>query len=130
MAKEDLALDFARFLKKEGYSPEVDDDGDVVFKYEGGNYFVQFDEDDPEFIRVLYPSFWPLENDEERAKARQIAHDATTQTKVAKVYAIDDNMWAAIEAFCPSPESFFPVFRRSLGALQTCVRQFCDGMRE
>ncbi len=116
------------FLLEEGYSPKIDEDGDVVFKFEGGNYVILIDEDDEDYFVLLYPSFWSIESEEERAKVILAALQATTKTKVAKVLPGDDNTTAAIEMFCSPPEAIRPVFQRALRALSVAVRNFREAM--
>ena len=46
---------YVSFLLEEGYRPEVDQDGDVVFKREGRTYFIAVNAEDPGFFQlVLY----------------------------------------------------------------------------
>ena len=63
---ESLQNLYMKFLKHEGYTPHVDSDGDVVFRYQGGKYFIDVNAKDPEFIRVGYAAFWSAESDDER----------------------------------------------------------------
>jgi hypothetical protein len=130
MTKEERAEMYRSFLAEEGYAPRLDDDGDVWFKYEGGNYFIAVDEKDEEFFRIVYPAFWSIENDNERAKVARAALIATAHTKVAKVFPVRDDAWASIEMFCSPPKMFKAVFRRSLTALQAAVQEFRKGMQE
>ena len=53
------------FLSGEGYRPTIDNDGDVVFKVEGGLYYIDVDADDAVYFRVVYPNFWSIENPDE-----------------------------------------------------------------
>ena len=130
MTKQERAEMYRSFLAEEGYTPTLDDDGDVQFKYEGGNYFISVDEKDEEFFRIVYPFFWSIENESERAKVTQAALIATAETKVAKVFPVRDNTWASIEMFCSPPEVFKTVLGRSLRALRAAVQTFREKMQE
>lgn len=120
---------FAEFLRSEGYLPNIDKDGDIVFKFEGGTYLVIVDDADSQYFRILFPSFWAIESPSERTKAEQVAYRVTTDTKVAKVYLVSDNTWAAIEAFYASIDHAQAAFPRSMQALRSITRSFADGMR-
>lgn len=120
---------FADFLRSEGYLPKIDDDGDIVFKFEGGTYLIILDDADPQYFRILFPGFWELESPSERLKAEQIAFKVTAETKVAKVYLVRDNTWAAIEAFYASVDHAQAAFPRSMQALRSIARAFSEGMR-
>ena len=59
----------------------------------------------------------------------QAALSATAETKVVKVYPVDNSTWAAIEMFCSPPEVFKSVFQRSLLALKAGVTRFRGQMQ-
>jgi len=118
------------YLREEGYAPEVDKDGDVMFKFEGGTYFVLVDEEDEMFFQIMFPSFWPIESEEEGARVEKAAQLATRITKVAKVYRQRDNVNASVELLCVPPEAFKAVFRRALGSIQAGVSNFRAAMSE
>jgi len=130
MSKQDRAEMYQKFLGEEGYAPKIDNEGDVMFKYEGGVYLIIMDENDEEFFRLVYPGFWSIESELEREKAQRAALTATAQTKVAKVFLVRDNTWASIEMFCSPPEVFRTVFHRSLRALRAAVGAFQAEMRQ
>ena len=115
-SKSDLYNDF---LRSEGYTTEVDDDGDITFKLEGGNYFT-----------VVFPNFWPIESEDERTATYIACCHATADTKGAKVYPLGDNICASIEMFFGEPEDFKPVFKRALSTVQSAVAKFAEKMRE
>jgi hypothetical protein len=117
------------FLDHEGYRPAIDKDGDLMFKIEGKTYFVFVDEDDEEFFRLVFPNFWSIEDEDERARAYVAAHDATAQTKVAKVFVVKDDTWATLELFCDPPETVKAVLPRGLLAVQSAVDTFAQIMR-
>ena len=125
--KADLYLDF---LGAEGYRPTRDDDGDVLFKFEGGTYLIYAVEDDPTYFRVVYPNFWPIESDDERARALDAASLASRQCKGAKVYVRDDgaNVSVAYEAFYDDVARVQASFTRILSAMRHAARTFADAM--
>jgi hypothetical protein len=130
MDKKSRARMYGEFLKSQGYAPEVDSDGDVRFKKEGRTYFVAIDEDDEEFFRVIFPNFWKIESEDERRRVLVACDHSNSLSKVAKVYMVEDNVWASIELFFGDPEDFKSVFERSMGALQNGVANFVQKMRE
>ena len=128
MTDNELAHYFADYLSKEGFSPNVDDVNDVVFKFEGRTYVIQVDARDPEFFRLIYPNFWSLESEQERQSAAVVAAEVNCGLKVAKVFMTDDDTWASVELFINPIDNFKPVFRRSLGVLQAAANRFREGM--
>ena len=126
-SKSDLYNDF---LRSEGYITEVDEDGDITFKMEGGTYFLFAQEEDREYFTVLFPNFWPIESEDERTAAYIACCDATAETKGAKVYPMGDNICASIELFFGQPDDFKPVFTRAMSTVQAVVAKFAEKMRE
>ena len=129
MTKQERVGICESFLVSEGYRPEKDNDGDLVFKSEGHLFAILLEEGDEQFCRVVFPNFWAVENQEEMTRAIVAAQEATSGTKVAKVFFIENNAWAGVELFCTSPEQFTAVLERSIGAIKAAVQTFVDTMR-
>jgi hypothetical protein len=123
---------YMNYLEREGYRPWIDGDGDVIFKDEGGTYYIDVDESDAEYFRLVYPQFWSIDDSEELARAHMAANYATRRTKVAKVYILegDKNTSASVEVFFGEPMQFAAVFHRTMSALKAGVRNFVDQMRQ
>lgn len=121
---------YSSYLRSEGYLPEVDRDGDIVFKVEGGSYILFANDKDREYFSLLFPNFWPIENERERTVAYAAACQTTATTKVAKVYLVGDNVSASVELIFGDPEQFKAVFKRALVTLQGSVAVFAEKMRE
>ena len=130
MDRSERAKVIMTMLQEEGFSPSIDQDGDVKFKYESGNYFIQVPETDETYFMLAYPQFWSIENEGERKRVHAAALAVTQKVKAAKVYPVRDDTWATIEMFCSSPEVVRPVLRRCLGAIQSAVMEFRRQMHE
>jgi hypothetical protein len=119
------------YLKREGFRPEIDDDGDICFKLEGGVYFLIFDPSDALYLRLLYPNFWSIDSKEELARALHHANGVSRDIKVAKVVvnAKEDDVSCAVELFMPVVMDFELVFYRSVRVIQDAVRLFAERMR-
>ena len=130
MNRAELGQMYLDYLRQEGYEGKIDEDGDVLFKFEGGTYFVLIEEEDEMFFQIMFPSFWPIESEEEGAWVEKAAQLATRSTKVAKVYPQRDNVTASVELLCVPPEAFKAVFRRALRCIQAGVTKFRAEMSE
>lgn len=126
-AAQQVYLDY---LAEEGFRPAVDEEGDVGFKFEGGEYYVIVDEEDDQYYQLVYPAFWQIESEEERAQALAAAEVVSRTVKTGKIYIIRDRVWAGVESFVPTRDAFKPIFDRSLDALRTTWKTFIDEMRE
>ena len=119
---------YYEFLQEEGYLPKYDNDGDLIFKAEGLTYLLFAGEDDPTYFRLALPFFWEVESPEERLRVMAAATTVNAEVKVAKLYIVDDHVWAAVEMLMEPPEAFKPVFARSLRILRHGVQRFAEIM--
>lgn len=129
MDRRDVIELHRRFLAEEGYVPRVESDEDILFKFEGGLYFIRVLDDDLEYFRLVYPNFWPIDSAEEATRAAAIALSVSTDFKVAKVFPSGENVSASIELFCWPPNAVHAVFGRCLRALKAASESFCEQMQ-
>lgn len=122
--KRQLQEMYVNHLMGEGYRPDINESGFVSFKVEGKFYVIPIDEDDPEYFNLIFPNFWSIDDEEERAHAMVAANETTASMKVAKVVIHGDSIWACIEMYVSPPEQFTAVFARSLRTLQAGVQHF------
>jgi hypothetical protein len=121
---------YARYLTDEGFAPQIQEGGIVMFKKEGGIYLIMVDDNDGQFFRIMFPGLLHIESEDVRRKAITACNSANTATKVAKFFVMDDNVHGSIELFLGEPEDFKPVFNRSIAALVFGVSSFAQAMRE
>lgn len=121
---------YESFLVEQGYRPQIDEDGDVRFKSEGLTYYITVDEKDPEFFRIIFPNFWEIEDETEFMRVLIAINHSNSVCKVTKLFSINDNVWASIEAFTASPEDFKDTFSRSISALRNGVHLYSEKMKE
>jgi hypothetical protein len=112
------------YLRREGYSPELDPDGDIKFKREGGTYYLMTEENDPTYFRLVFPNFWEIESDDERSQILYAVGEVNADLKVIKLYPVRDNVWASVEMFLDPIENFQKVFNRAMNVLGEGVAQF------
>jgi hypothetical protein len=127
MTKAEMYLEY---LSAEGYRPELDGDGDVRFRKEGGTYYITVDEKDERYFRLMYPNFWLLESPAERAKALEVMGEVNATLKVVKVFPVRDgtDVTATVELFLEPHEGFKVVFERCVRLIQDALGRFRRGM--
>jgi hypothetical protein len=135
MDKKALQELYLAYLRDEGYKGEVDEDGDIEFKYEGRWYYLHVFEDDEYYFRVTLPSFWEIETDDEQARALEAANAMNNEYKCGKVLYVESGdgytgMFATAESFLSAPNDFMPLFPRMLALLQNMAHAFKDAMEE
>jgi hypothetical protein len=122
---------YLTYLTDEGFRPPITNNGNVAFKCEGRTYFIYIGEDDEEFFFLVYPNFWPIKNNEQLSRVQAAALAVIADTKVVKIFPVDDaNTWATIEMFRYPPETFQKAFNRCLYALRCGVEKFMAKMQE
>jgi len=115
------------YLTRQGYRPEAHDDF-VCFRHEGGTYLMPVEDRDPTYFRVIYPNFWTIDSDDERARANAAACDVTAALKGVKVFPLGNQISAAVELFLPSDDAWPALFGRVLHALQLAAHRFAAAM--
>lgn len=119
---------YLEFLEDKGIEGWVDSDGDIQFSYNDRSYFVEVNEDDNEFFRVVLWNIWPIESQSEAVQVAFAVDEVNRVAKVAKAYTTNDNVWIACELFVGHPEDFKPVFQRCLDSIDTAVDTFVGAM--
>lgn len=116
-------------LADEGLRPKIDDDGDLFFKYEGNSFFLDIDDDDPCFLRIILPNFWEF-TDEIRDTVGKACLEATAQAKVAKIFPVENNIWSSAELFIADEKTLTPIIFRLLDSVVAAATVFIDIMEE
>lgn len=130
--KEELRAIYSQALRNEGYNPEPDSDGDIMFKYEGSTYFIIIHEKSASpYVAIIYPNFWSIESKSEHAKAAKAMIEVTREIRVAKVYFKSDesDVNASAEFYLASHQDFGKVFMRNLASLRAVVNTFREKMK-
>lgn len=127
MTKKRLLM---KFLKDEGFRPKIDDDDDIVFKCEGKHYFLEINESDASYFRLIFPNFWGIDTPSEEEHALIIMNQVNAEIKVAKLYQRKDKIHAAVEMFIDPMKGFKTVFPRCLACLQIATNSFVEKMQE
>ncbi|MDR0402612.1 MAG: YbjN domain-containing protein [Treponema sp.] len=132
MTKPQLQAMYTSYLREQGYQPEVDSDGDVVFKAEGRTFWIDVDDTDLQSFRIVYSNFWEIESLPEKEKVYEVANYINRTTKVAKVYvnSREDDVSMDANIFIENPEDFKTHFRRMIDLLLFEIREFRDKMNE
>ena len=118
-------------LEKMGYSPEVDNDGDIMLHYQMKAIYVMTGDEDESYISMLLPQFYELEDGTETL-VLAVCNKMTRELKLVKVY-IDQtfkNVSATCEFFYANEESLEQNLRNSLQMLGVVRTIFRNDMAE
>jgi hypothetical protein len=128
-SREDYQQMYLRYVKLIDANAKIDSDGDVQFKHGDRTYFIQVNESDRQFFRLVLPNFWSIDDPVERLEVCRAADAANSSTKVCKIHTVGDDTWASVELLLAEPEDFADVFNRSLQVIGTAVDTFLEDIR-
>ena len=117
------------YLEEEGYRPEAAQEDRIHFRAEGGIYLVDFDWDDPQFVRLIFPNFWSIDDELERERVLKAADEANGKIKCAKVWTQNNRVCVSIELFLPDPSTFPEVIERAMSAIRSSRQEFSSHAR-
>ena len=112
------------FLETEGYKPSVNEMNDVVFKAEGRTFVISVDEADDQFLRVIFPNFWSIEDNEELVRALAMSNTVNSRIKVGKTIVVNNQVWAVAEMFVDSTPELGEFLPRILHILRHTAEVF------
>ena len=124
MKKKELILST---LEKMGYSPEVDNDGDIKLLYQMKTIYVMTGDEEEPYISMMLPQFHEIEDGQE-TMVLAVCNKLTRELKLAKVYVDQTfkNVTATCEFFYANNEALEQNLRSSLqmlGVVRTVFRK-------
>jgi len=128
--RESLQQKYVSFLSKKGYFSKIDGDGDVQFQHDGKTYFIEVNEYDTTFFRIVCPNIWSIDSESERAKVLHACDVVNKEGKVTKAYTTNDDVWIGTEVFCATTDDYEVYFDRCLKVLKSGIETFVEEMRE
>ena len=122
MNKKELII---QTLEKMGYKPEIDNDGDIMVRYQMKSICVYVGDEEDSYVAVLLPQFYEMEDGEEPL-VLAVCNKMTRELKLAKVFVDQtfDNVSASCEFFYANEESLEHSLDKSLKILGVVRSQF------
>ena len=128
MNKKELIL---KTLEKMGYSPEVDNDGDIMLHYQMKTIYVMTSNEEEPYISMMLPQFQEIEDGQETL-VLAVCNKMTRELKLAKVYV--DQTFKSVTATCEfyyaNEEALEQNLRNSLQMLGVVRTVFRNDMAE
>ena len=118
-------------LEKIGCSPEVDDDGDIMFRYQMKTVYAMVGDEEEQYVSMMLPQFNEIEEGQD-ALVLAVCNKMTRELKIAKVY-IDQtfkNVTATCEFYYANEESLEQNLRNSLQMLGVVRTVFRNNMAD
>ena len=122
MNKKELII---QILEKLGFKPEIDDDGDIMVRYQMKTIYVFVGDEEDSYVAVLLPQFHEIEDGEETL-VLATCNKMTRELKLAKVFVDHTfkNVSASCEFYYANEESLEHSLDKSLQMLGIVRSQF------
>lgn len=119
-AQKAFRTSIVSYLRGEGYSPTIDEDGDIRFKKEGDLYWIHIDGGGEKSFYVEFHGPSLGLGDANKAVSMMACNYVNYNTKCVKAMMNDErtSISFTVELFCTEPADFKDVFERCLNVLQ------------
>ncbi len=117
------------YLRTEGYPAELDEDGDIRFKREGMNYALCFDNDDPDFAKLILPNVWSIDSELEMQQALAALDDVNRRMKLVKAHTQAGSVWFTVELLFDDQTAWERRLPRAVRTIMRSVTMFADTMQ-
>ena len=104
------------FLKTQGFCPEVDEHGGIIFKYQMATFLFINNDEDEEFFQLAMPHIYQV-TDDNRDIVLEAANKTNTSMKVAKISVMADSVWAFFEILLDQSPDVKDIIPRALNIL-------------
>lgn len=121
---------YEQWFKNNGIIYNIDEDGDLHFKYQTCNFYILNPKDDKLFLHIILPNIWSIDDEDERARALQVANDLNKNRKALKVFITQSNTILTVEMFIDSTPDVEDFMERILDILISGRQLFFQKMHE
>lgn len=127
-----LRLELVKFLSSEGFQPKIDEDGDIIFKYNDLKHYLIINADwNNPFIVTLYISF-SYDNDQYTKKNLENCITTVAQHKVVKLYLREKSFEYRSDIFCKNVDvvkmAFYPMLKQIEAARKDVATTLAAGL--
>ena len=126
------------YLKSQGLMPRIDEDNDIVFKYQMLNFIFFNNDDDEQYFRLMMPAIFEVTEDNEEM-ILQAMNDVNGNIKVVKLYTMDiddeegkssTSVWIAFEILADSTPEIGDIVPRAISLLKGARIAFLAKLEE
>lgn len=125
MATTAMVLDF---LKKQGFCPDQNEDGNIVFRFEMKTFLFINNDSDEEFFQLALPGIFDV-TEENRELVLEACNKVNFNVKVAKACLWDDSVWVFFENILDQSPEVDTIIPRALGILKHAQQTFYEALQ-
>ena len=115
------------FLKQEGFFPQVEDNGNIVFKYQMKTFIYVNNDDDEDFFQLALPAIYEVTEDN-REMVLEAANQVNLGIKVVKCCALQDSVVVFFENLLDNSPEVADILPRALNILLGAQQRFYENM--
>lgn len=115
------------FLKTQGFCPEVDEHGGIIFKYQMATFLFINNDEDEEFFQLAMPHIYQV-TDDNRDIVLEAANKTNTSMKVAKISVLGDSVWAFFEILLDQSPDVKDIIPRALNILMSARQTLYENL--
>lgn len=105
-----------QWLKQQGFCPQIDQDGDIQFKYQMRNFYYFNNDDDESFFRLAMPGIFDV-TDENRYAVLETMNEINKMFKIMKAFIPNNDVWLSTEILLDSTPEVGDLIPRLLNSL-------------
>lgn len=104
------------FLRSQGFCPEVDEHGGIIFKYQMATFLFINNDEDSDFFQLTMPYIYDV-TDDNRDIVLEAINKTNANMKVAKVCILHESVWAFFEILLDQSPDVKDIIPRALNIL-------------
>jgi hypothetical protein len=112
------------YLKKEGFSPKIENKKDIMFTLDDLILWVSIEKDDELYFRLETACEWDLTGEDERDKALEVANEVNSTMKVAKLIVAENIVYSVADMFLGNTSDIDKFFMKSVAAVKFALEMF------
>jgi len=119
------------FLREEGYSPSIDNNGWIAFKSEGKMFGIIIEKESPFFIIFRRSGFLVGGSDGfEYVFSLLACNKVNEDSRAVKMFCTKESVYLQVEQYTRSAEDFKYVFYQNLNVLTDAAKRFIEAYDE
>ncbi len=119
------------FMRQEGYLPNLDDDGDIHFKYNGDSYYLMIEEHEKYgfyiALRGMYNGYEGL-TQEQKQTLQKVINSENQRKRCLKIFILDDLIVFTVETWITKVDNIQPFFNLYLEGLNNASRSVSSSL--
>lgn len=111
------------FLKEQGFCPQIDENNNIVFKYQMRTFVFFNDDEDASFFQLAMPAIYDV-TEENRGLVLETINKINIGYKVVKVGIVGESVWGSFEVLLDTTPNIEDIMPRALQMLMGAQQKF------